>query len=214
MRVLVVASLVCLLAPSLLRAQDDDAPAQVALTPPVENGPSAPPSPSASSGTPTAPVDDTSPQPLNGDARDDFEDLSPRENARPDAMQGLMGVLLKTMLMLALVVGAAYLTLHKGVGKLMARAQQGQRIKVVERVHLGERRSLYLVSVDGKEMLLGVGEGGISTLEAPAAREGARFASLLDVAHAAPGENGAKPHQSANAVVDTMAHDADRRNDV
>jgi flagellar biosynthetic protein FliO len=126
-------------------------------------------------------------------------------------MDGLVGVLLKTMLMLALVVGAAYLTLHKGVGKLMARAQQGQRIKVVERVHLGERRSLYLVTIDGKEMLLGVGEGGITALSTAGARDGARFASLLDATGAGKNDGDV---QKRDADDDTMASEEARRNDV
>jgi len=184
MRPFVVVAVWCLLA---LDVRADDA-ARVA---------SAPEAPTAAQESPSkAPVDGERAQGAlegepssadasapRGDARDDFDDLSPRRQDRVEATSGLVGTLFKTMFMLALVVGAAYLTLHKGVGKLLARAQQGQRIQVVERVPLGERRSLYLVRVDGKEMLLGVGEGGITALTAPAmttGNEASRFAALVE----------------------------------
>lgn len=163
-------------------ARSEDAPR-------VASAPEAP-SASAPATAEAAPVVDdaatkpgeASPDADLGDARDDFDDLSGRRQDRVEGTSGLIGTLLKTMLMLALVVGAAYLTLHKGVGKLLSRAQQGQRIQVVERVPLGERRSLYLVRVDGKEMLLGVGEGGITALTSPATTgdEASRFASLVE----------------------------------
>lgn len=84
--------------------------------------------------------------------------------APPEIGSGLsdmLGPFLKSMLMLAVVVGLAYLTLHKGLGKLMTRAQAGKRVKVVERVSLDQRRSLYLVDIDGHEVVLAGGEGGV-----------------------------------------------------
>lgn len=84
--------------------------------------------------------------------------------APPEIGSGLsdmLGPFIKSMLMLAVVVGLAYLTLHKGLGKLMTRAQAGKRIKVVERVSLDQRRSLYLVDIDGNEVVLAGGEGGV-----------------------------------------------------
>lgn len=83
----------------------------------------------------------------------------------------LAGPLVKTMLMLGVVLLFAYLTLHKGLGKLVERQNVGRRVKVVERVALDQRRSLFLVDVDGKQMLLAAGEGGVVHLrdvDAPA----------------------------------------------
>lgn len=73
----------------------------------------------------------------------------------------IAGPLAKSMLMLGVVLLIAYLSLHKGLGKLVERQNMGRRVKVVERIALDQRRSLFLVDVDGKQMLLGAGEGGV-----------------------------------------------------
>ncbi len=77
----------------------------------------------------------------------------------------LVGPLLKTILMLCIVLGLVYLTLSKGLGKLVERQNLGRRVKVVERVGLDAKRSLFLVEVDGKQMLLAAGEGGVTLLK-------------------------------------------------
>lgn len=81
------------------------------------------------------------------------------------ALDGLIWPFIKTMLMLCLVLGLVYLTLNKGLGKLIQKTQAGKRIKVVERVNLDQRRALFMVEVDGKEILLAAGDGGVSRLE-------------------------------------------------
>jgi len=98
-------------------------------------------------------------------------------------MGELLGPLFKTMLMLAIVVGIAYLTLHKGLGKLVARQNLGRRVKVIERVGLDPRRALFLVEVDGRQLLLGAGEGGVVLLKEMAPEPQARpvtFAATLE----------------------------------
>jgi flagellar protein FliO/FliZ len=86
----------------------------------------------------------------------------PRELPSPSLGMGdLLGQLVKMILMLGVVVGLAYLTLNKGLGKLVERQNLGKRVKVVERVALDAKRSLFLVDLDGKQMLLGAGEGGV-----------------------------------------------------
>ena len=106
-------------------------------------------------------------------------------------MGELIGPLAKTMLMLCVVLLIVYLTLHKGLGKLVERQNVGKRVKVVERVVLDQKRSLFLIELDGKQLLLAAGEGGILLLRdvdpaaaatgAPArgASMGARFADAL-----------------------------------
>lgn len=106
---------------------------------------------------------------LDGDLDRDLDDGFGRSSTAkggppPSGLEGVVSTFLKTMLMLGVVLGLAYLTLHKGVGKLVQRAQQGKRIKVVERVGLDPRRALYLIEVDGKEMLIASSEGGITRL--------------------------------------------------
>jgi flagellar biogenesis protein FliO len=86
----------------------------------------------------------------------------PKELPPPSLGVGeLLGQLVKMILMLGVVVGLAYLTLNKGLGKLVERQNLGKRVKVVERVALDSKRSLFLVDLDGKQLLLGAGEGGV-----------------------------------------------------
>lgn len=67
----------------------------------------------------------------------------------------------KSMLMLCVVLALIYLVLHKGLGRLVQRTQSGRRMRVVERIALDQRRALYLVEVDGREVLLAGSEGGV-----------------------------------------------------
>lgn len=105
-------------------------------------------------------------------------------------MGELIGPLAKTMLMLGVVLLIVYLTLHKGLGKLVERQNAGKRVKVVERVVLDQKRSLFLIELDGRQMLLAAGEGGVLHLKdvdplsvsEPTTRGpsvGARFADAL-----------------------------------
>lgn len=64
----------------------------------------------------------------------------------------------KTMLMLCVVLLLVWLTLSKGMGKLVEKAQAGKRVKVIERVSLDARRSLFLVEIDGKHVVIGGGD--------------------------------------------------------
>jgi flagellar protein FliO/FliZ len=77
----------------------------------------------------------------------------------------LIGPLIKTMLMLGVVLLVVYLTLHKGLGKLVEKQQTGKRMRVVERVALDQKRSLFVVEVDGQQILLAAGEGGVVQLK-------------------------------------------------
>lgn len=107
--------------------------------------------------------------------------------AAASGMGELIATFVKTMLVLSGVLALVYLTLHKGLGKLVARAQVGKRLRVVERVGLDPRRALYLVEVDGKELLLGASEGGIARLLDLGQAEGAAGAEAKN-GQAAKGE--------------------------
>ncbi len=65
---------------------------------------------------------------------------------------------IKTVLMLCVVLALAWLTLSKGMGKLVEKAQAGKRVKVLERIALDARRSLFLVEIDGKMVVLAGGD--------------------------------------------------------
>jgi flagellar biogenesis protein FliO len=80
------------------------------------------------------------------------------ELVKPFGTADIVKSLLRTTLMLAVVLGIVWLTLSKGMGKLVEKANAGKRVKVIERVALDARRSLFLVEVDGKQMVLGGGD--------------------------------------------------------
>lgn len=71
----------------------------------------------------------------------------------------------RSMLMLGVVLALIYLVLHKGLGRLVQKTQSGRRMKVVERIALDQRRALYLVEVDGAEMLLAGTDGGVARVD-------------------------------------------------
>ena len=80
--------------------------------------------------------------------------VAPPETTTRDMMLSF----LKTMVALCAVLAIVWLTLSKGMGKLVERAQAGKRVKVLERIALDARRSLYLVEVDGQQIVLGGGD--------------------------------------------------------
>jgi flagellar biogenesis protein FliO len=110
----------------------------------------------------SAPVADAASEPV-------VERVLPPAGTTPSIVMpttsGLLMPFAKTMLMLGVVLGLAYLSLGKGLGKLMERAQQGKRIKVVERIALDTRHSIYLVNVDGHHMVLAGGPAGVSHIK-------------------------------------------------
>lgn len=77
----------------------------------------------------------------------------------------------KSMLMLGLVLALIYLVLHKGLGRLMQRTQMGKRMRVVERIALDQRRALYLIEVDGQEVLLAGSDAAMVAVELPRNKE-------------------------------------------
>jgi flagellar biogenesis protein FliO len=93
------------------------------------------------------------------------EVAKPVPPAFDDAMIGpattttdLVLTFIKTVLMLCVVLALAWLTLSKGMGKLVEKAQAGKRVKVLERIALDARRSLFLVEIDGKMVVLAGGD--------------------------------------------------------
>jgi flagellar protein FliO/FliZ len=93
--------------------------------------------------------------------------------------------LLQTLLALAAVCALAWVVLRWGVRRLYGGASSG-RVRVLERVPLDPRRSLYLVEVGGKVLLLGAGDGPMTTLaevdpNALPAEPEAKRASFLEV---------------------------------
>lgn len=74
--------------------------------------------------------------------------------------------LFQTILALAAVCLLAYVALRFGLKRLYGVGRGGERniLRVVERLPLDPRRSLYLVEVAGRYVLLGTSESGVSFL--------------------------------------------------
>ncbi|MBM4281403.1 MAG: FliO/MopB family protein [Deltaproteobacteria bacterium] len=95
--------------------------------------------------------------------------------------------MVKTVVALTVVLLLAWLTLHKGMGRLVERAQAGKRLRVVERVALDARRSLFLVEVDGRTMVVGGGDVvRLDSLPTADAADASLRASAFDKVLASP----------------------------
>jgi flagellar protein FliO/FliZ len=77
---------------------------------------------------------------------------------------GYGAALLQTLVSLLAVCLLAWLLLRWGARRGFAFGGRGQRVKVLERVALDPRRTLYVVEVGGKVLLLGAGDGASPTL--------------------------------------------------
>jgi len=87
---------------------------------------------------------------------------------------GAVGLqLLKALAVLAAILLAAWAFRRFAAPRLGLRPAAG-RMRVVERLPLEPRRSLYLVEVDGVAHLIGVSEGSVRLLEPGADRPPAR----------------------------------------
>jgi flagellar biogenesis protein FliO len=172
--VLVVAALAAVsLRAETVRA--DDARAPVAASPsaaaPVDGDGGSPPSPAIEGGD-VEPTKPPPPPPF------DLDETAPALTAS-DVVQPM----LKTVVALSIVLLLAWLTLHKGMGRLVERAQAGKRMRVVERVALDARRSLFLVEVDGVTLV--VGGGDLVRLDGPPPPVGATDPAAVGVRGAA-----------------------------
>ena len=72
--------------------------------------------------------------------------------------------LLQTLIALGAVCLLAYVVIRYGLKRLYGAGRQGERLRVLEHLPLEPRRSIYLVEVAGKQLLIGTSEGGVSLL--------------------------------------------------
>jgi flagellar biosynthetic protein FliO len=72
--------------------------------------------------------------------------------------------ILETIAILIVIALGAWAVVRFG-GNRLARGKEGNRMRVVERLALEPKRSLYLVEVDGKPLLIGVSEGAMQRIE-------------------------------------------------
>ena len=125
----------------------DPAPAPTpAVTPPPTPAP--PPAPS----TPSTP-----PQ------KDPALYATPDDLGSPTDGTGYL--LFKTLVVLGVVVSVIYLTLNVGARKLLKLGPQANAlVKVIDRVPLDPKKSLYVLQVGGEFMLVGASEQGLNLI--------------------------------------------------
>jgi flagellar biogenesis protein FliO len=87
----------------------------------------------------------------------------------PELAEGELSLgwtLVRTLVVLAMVVGLAWLTLNVGLRKLLGirAGTGGSMVRVLERVALDPRRALFVVEAGGEVLLIGGGEGSLSLL--------------------------------------------------
>jgi flagellar protein FliO/FliZ len=74
------------------------------------------------------------------------------------------GLLLRTLLALAIVVALVWILLRWGLRRLAPGAAKGRALRLVARQPLDGRRSVVLVEAAGRYLLLGVAEGSVRLL--------------------------------------------------
>ena len=87
---------------------------------------------------------------------------------------------LKTILMLCVVLAFVYLLLGKGLPKLMSKTIQNSRMRVIERLPLDQKRSVFLIEVDDTTYLLGGSDQNLQLIDT-LKKEAPDFQSKLDV---------------------------------
>jgi flagellar protein FliO/FliZ len=113
--------------------------------------------------------------------------LAPAQTV-PEAPSGYGWLLLRALLALAAVCLLAYVVLRFLSKRVYGTAAGGGLMRVVARLPLEPRRSLYLVEVAGRYLLVGLGENGAPTtlaeIDAATVKQGApaaRRPSFLEV---------------------------------
>jgi flagellar biosynthetic protein FliO len=75
-----------------------------------------------------------------------------------------LSYLLSVFISLAIVLVLAWLALKFLAGRMGSLGFSGRNIRIIETTPLGYRRSLHIVEVEGKVLLIGSTEGGVTLL--------------------------------------------------
>jgi flagellar biogenesis protein FliO len=144
-------AVVALLAAGSARAQ---APAASAGTPPA-----------VSAGTPgeAAAAPPPAPEPRLGFEPEDFQ----ASDSAAESLSGVWALVVKTSVGLAAVLLVIYLVLGKGLPRLGGFQQTGRALRIVDRIGLESRKTLYLVEVDGQRALVGTTDTNITLMMMP-----------------------------------------------
>ena len=79
------------------------------------------------------------------------------------SLQGYWILVLKTVLVLALIAGGAWAVVRFG-GSRLKRFSGPRRMRVIEKLALEPRRSIYMIDIDGKTIVVGVSDMSIRLL--------------------------------------------------
>jgi flagellar biosynthetic protein FliO len=99
--------------------------------------------------------------------------------------------LLRTVFMLGAVCALAWFVLRAAAARGLGKASRSARMEVIERLALDAQRSVYLVRVEQRRLVIGVGHGAapqlLTELDAKSVTDGdvAAVATELDLVHAA-----------------------------
>ncbi len=95
-------------------------------------------------------------------------------------------MLLETMLALGLVCGLAYLVFRFALPRLTTARSANSMVRVVDRVGLDPRKSLYVVEVAGRWLLIGASEAGVHLVSELDAASAVEAAEELELRRGAP----------------------------
>jgi len=82
-----------------------------------------------------------------------------------DAGTGLGLLVVETVAILAVIAAAAWLFVRFAAPRLRGVKGHRSRMRLLERLPLEPRRSLYVVEVDGAPLLIGVADGSVRLLK-------------------------------------------------
>lgn len=106
--------------------------------------------------------------------------------SEPPVVESAAGMLIRTLGVLGLTVALIYVTLHLGARKLLGLAGgKPGLVRVVERIPLEPRKTLYLVEVAGQFLLVGASDQGLTSI-GPLDSERLRAAQSAATGAAAP----------------------------
>lgn len=88
-----------------------------------------------------------------------------------EGVTGTLSILLRMVMALAAIILLAYLLLHKGLGALSGKLNKGRLLRVVDRVGLEHKKTLYIVEVADRYYLIGTTDHGVNCLAALAEGE-------------------------------------------
>ena len=111
-----------------------------------------------------------------------------------DSASVALGAFVRMIVVLAGVLLLVYLLLHKGLGKLRNKLSHGRLIRVVDRVGLEPKKTLYVIEVAERYYLIGAGDQGLTHLATlDDAQSHASFSALIKNSTTDQGDDAEQP---------------------